>query len=157
MKPFVLFAHCPVFYCHFCPIWGLRGQETTGETLTATRKDRYGISTIIFPSQDEGICVLLRKSQGFLRKCQQPPGWKSTDFFPLRQMIPVSRMYLYPCTPFKFACHRKGVPSDMLRVSPPRHSQTLSAALRRLCGNSQSPQHPNPQYLLIGGGQTCNN
>ena len=38
-----------------------------GETLTATRKDRYRILRSFFPFSGWGICVLLRESQGFLQ------------------------------------------------------------------------------------------
>ena len=57
-----------------------------GEPLTATRKDRHRILRYFLVSWDGGICVLLRKSQGF-QQMSATPGVENPQIFPLENAI----------------------------------------------------------------------
>ena len=62
-----------------------------GETLTATRKDRYRISAIIFSSFGMGESAFYCANHRFSGKCQQLPEWKIHRFFRWKMPFAVFR------------------------------------------------------------------
>ena len=76
----------------------LRGDFTTcgesnriGETLTATREDRYRILRSFFSTPGMGVSAFHCANHRVSCKCQQTPGWKIRRFFRWKMPFAVFR------------------------------------------------------------------